>query len=53
MVDEASGVTIIGHYDLPSRMAQQSSELYSTNVFNLIEELCGAHTQPSKKCLIH
>ena len=48
MIDVASGVTIIGLYDLPSRMAQQSSELYSTNVFNLIEELCGAHVNPSK-----
>ncbi len=48
VIDEESGVTIIGHFDLPSRMAQQSSELYSTNVFNLIEELCGAHVTPSR-----
>lgn len=48
VLDVNSGVTIVGLYDLPSRMAQQSSELYSTNVFNLIEELCGAHVTPGK-----
>ena len=33
------GVTIIGYTDLPSRMATVSSELYSTNLLNLITEL--------------
>ncbi len=33
------GVTIIGLTDLPSRMARQSSELYSTTVFNLLKEV--------------
>ncbi len=34
------GVTIIGYADLPSRLAKQSSTLYSTNLFRLAEELC-------------
>ncbi len=34
------GVTIIGYSDLPSRLARQSSQLYSTNLQHLIEELC-------------
>src|SRR3954468_20253777 len=34
------GVTIIGYTDLVSRMAKQSSTLYSTNLFRLAEELC-------------
>jgi NAD(P) transhydrogenase subunit alpha len=35
---EKFGVTIIGLTDLPSRMARQSSELYSTTVLNLLNE---------------
>jgi NAD(P) transhydrogenase subunit alpha len=35
------GVTIIGYTDLPSRMAQQSSQLYGTNLFHLLDELGG------------
>ncbi|MEJ0001319.1 MAG: Re/Si-specific NAD(P)(+) transhydrogenase subunit alpha [Verrucomicrobiota bacterium] len=34
------GVTIVGYTDLPSRLARQSSTLYSTNLFRLAEELC-------------
>jgi NAD(P) transhydrogenase subunit alpha len=34
------GVTIVGYTDLVSRMAKQSSTLYSTNLFRLTEELC-------------
>jgi NAD(P) transhydrogenase subunit alpha len=34
------GVTIVGYTDLVSRMAKQSSTLYSTNLFRLAEELC-------------
>src|SRR6185436_16849857 len=34
------GVTIIGYTDLVSRLARQSSTLYSTNLFRLVEELC-------------
>ena len=47
VLHQDSGVTLIGYTDLPSRMAQQSSQLYSTNVYNLIQELCGAHVQRS------
>ncbi len=36
------GVTIIGYTDLPSRLATQASNLYSTNLFRLSEELCKA-----------
>lgn len=34
------GVTIIGYTDLPSRLARQSSTLYSNNLLRLLEELC-------------
>jgi NAD(P) transhydrogenase subunit alpha len=34
------GVTIVGYTDLPSRLARQSSTLYSTNLLRLLEELC-------------
>lgn len=34
------GVTIIGYSNLPSRLANQSSQLYATNLKHLISELC-------------
>ena len=34
------GVTIIGYTDLASRLARQSSTLYSTNLLRVTEELC-------------
>jgi NAD(P) transhydrogenase subunit alpha len=34
------GVTIIGYTDLVSRLARQSSTLYSSNLLRLAEELC-------------
>lgn len=34
------GVTIIGYTDLPSRLAKQSSQLYSSNLWRLLEDLC-------------
>lgn len=37
------GVTIIGLTDLPSRMAQQASQLYGTNLCHLLEEMGGAN----------
>ncbi|MFT3819419.1 MAG: Re/Si-specific NAD(P)(+) transhydrogenase subunit alpha [Rubrivivax sp.] len=36
------GVTIVGYTDLASRMARQSSTLYSNNLLRLTEELCKA-----------
>ena len=33
------GVTLIGHTDLPSRMARQASDLYATTIYNLVESL--------------
>jgi len=34
------GVYIVGYTDLPSRLAAQSSQLYATNIYNLIMEMC-------------
>eukprot|EP00898_Chlorokybus_atmophyticus_P003942 jgi/Chlat1/4549/Chrsp29S00336 len=34
-------VTVIGSTDLPSRMAEQSSEMYGMNLFHLLEEMGG------------
>ena len=34
------GVNIVGYTDLPSRLAAQSSQLYATNLYNLIMEMC-------------
>jgi len=34
------GVTIVGYTDLASRLAKQSSTLYSTNLLRVLEELC-------------
>ena len=36
---ERFGVKIVGYTDLASRMANQSSELYATVVYNLLEEI--------------
>ncbi|MDZ8050487.1 MAG: Re/Si-specific NAD(P)(+) transhydrogenase subunit alpha [Aulosira sp. ZfuVER01] len=38
-----NGVTIVGLTDLPSRMAQQASQLYGNNLCNLLEEMGGAN----------
>lgn len=35
-----NGVKIIGYTDLPSRLATQSSQLYGTNLINLLRLLC-------------
>jgi len=34
------GVSIVGYTDLTSRLASQSSQLYATNLYNLIMEMC-------------
>ncbi|HEY5666734.1 MAG TPA: Re/Si-specific NAD(P)(+) transhydrogenase subunit alpha [Gammaproteobacteria bacterium] len=36
----AHDVTVIGYTDLPSRLAPQASQLYATNLKNLLVELC-------------
>jgi NAD(P) transhydrogenase subunit alpha len=36
-----SGVTIIGYTDLPSRLAAQASQLYGTNLVNLLTDMVG------------
>jgi NAD(P) transhydrogenase subunit alpha len=33
------GVTLIGYTDLPSRLSRQSSQLYATNLWRLLEDL--------------
>ena len=38
------GVTIIGYSNLPSRLANQSSQLYATNLRHLLTELCPKKT---------
>lgn len=37
-----NGVRIIGYYDYPSRMAAQASQLWSTNMCHLIDEIIEA-----------
>ena len=39
-VVERHDVHIVGYTDLPSRLASQSSQLYATNIYNLIMEMC-------------
>jgi NAD(P) transhydrogenase subunit alpha len=39
---DVNGVTVIGYTDLPSRMSQQASLLYATNIVHLLEEMGGA-----------
>lgn len=38
-VVNVNGVTVIGYTDLPSRMANQSSQLYATNVRHLLTDI--------------
>jgi NAD(P) transhydrogenase subunit alpha len=38
-VTQASGVSIIGYTDLPSRLAAQSSQLYATNLRHLLTDM--------------
>lgn len=39
---DVDGVTVIGYTDLPSRMSQQASSLYATNIVHLLDEMGGA-----------
>ncbi len=34
------GATIIGYTDMPSRMATQASQLYASNLYHLLTEMC-------------
>jgi len=34
-------VTIIGYTDMASRMGMQASEMYATNMYNLLDHICG------------
>lgn len=45
-VDPESRVIILGYTDLASRMANQSSELFATNMYNLFEEICNIPRNP-------
>jgi len=40
VITTENGVKIIGYTDLPSRLPTQSSQLYSTNLVNLLKLLC-------------
>lgn len=40
-ISKHNGVTIIGLTDLPSRMANQSSQLYGTNLWHLLNDMGG------------
>ncbi len=39
---DVNGVTVIGYTDLPSRMANVSSDLYGMNLWHFLEEMGGA-----------
>jgi NAD(P) transhydrogenase subunit alpha len=39
-VVERHGVTLIGYTNLPSRLAAQSSQLYASNLRNLLSDMC-------------
>ncbi|HUF73934.1 MAG TPA: Re/Si-specific NAD(P)(+) transhydrogenase subunit alpha [Gammaproteobacteria bacterium] len=39
-ISVADGVTLIGYTDMPSRLSNQASELYATNLKHLVAELC-------------
>jgi NAD(P) transhydrogenase subunit alpha len=39
-VVEKYGVTIVGYTDMPSRMAAQASQLYASNLWHLLTDLC-------------
>ncbi|WP_233863548.1 Re/Si-specific NAD(P)(+) transhydrogenase subunit alpha [Paraburkholderia adhaesiva] len=43
-VVSVNGVTVIGYTDLPSRMANQSSQLYATNVRHLLTDITPGKT---------
>lgn len=40
LITSKNGVKIIGYTDLPSRLPTQSSQLYATNVLNLLKLMC-------------
>lgn len=40
-IHDFQGVKIIGFTDLPSRMANQASQLYGTNLWHLLKDMCG------------
>ncbi len=42
IVESANGVKVIGYTDYPSRMATQSSTLYSTNIRHMMDDLTPA-----------
>jgi NAD(P) transhydrogenase subunit alpha len=39
-VIEKHGVTIIGYTDMPSRMSAQASQLYASNLYHLLTDMC-------------
>lgn len=45
-VDPESKVIILGYTDLASRMANQASELFAINMYNLVEDMCNIPKNP-------
>jgi len=39
-VIQKHGVTVVGYTDMPSRLPAQASQLYATNIYHLMTELC-------------
>ena len=40
VITTANGVTVIGYTDMPARLPSQASQLYGTNLVNLLKLLC-------------
>ena len=40
VITSANGVTVIGYTDMPARLPSQASQLYGTNLVNLLKLLC-------------
>jgi NAD(P) transhydrogenase subunit alpha len=45
IVTTENGVIIMGHYNLPSRLASDASALYARNLFNFVEPMIDTETK--------
>jgi NAD(P) transhydrogenase subunit alpha len=45
IVTTENGVIVMGHYNLPSRLAADASALYARNLFNFVEPMIDKETQ--------
>ncbi len=46
-VADVNGVKIVGYTDLPSRMAEQASQLYAMNLWHLLDDMTRAQGAPA------